>query len=102
MICLLLLACNCVVSIRGGGGLLFSWVLGIGYAILLRQLQSLPYNYSIILKIENFPTTVFVLFSAHAPISAPKVISEIHMHKRTLISGMGCHSRGENQNLPQF
>ena len=41
LICLLLLTCNYVVSVRKG----FLWVLGMGYVILLWHSLSLSYNY---------------------------------------------------------
>ena len=44
LICLLLFACNYVVSVWRG--FLFLWVLGMGYVILLWHSLSLPYNYS--------------------------------------------------------
>ena len=43
LICLLLLTCNYVVSVRRGFFCL--WVLGMGYVILLWHSLSLPYNY---------------------------------------------------------
>ena len=43
LICLLLFTCNYVVSVWRG--LLFLWVLGMGYVILLWHSLSLPYNY---------------------------------------------------------
>ena len=43
LICLLLFACHCVVSVWRG--FLFLWVLGMGYVILLWHSLSLPYNY---------------------------------------------------------
>ena len=43
LVCLLLFTCNYVVSVWRG--LLFLWVLGIGYVILLWHSLSLPYNY---------------------------------------------------------
>ena len=43
LICLLLLTCNYVVSVWSG--ILFLWVLGMGYFILLWHSLSLPYNY---------------------------------------------------------
>ena len=43
LICLLLFACNYVVSVWRG--FLFLWVLGMGYVILLWHSLSLPYNY---------------------------------------------------------
>ena len=46
LICLLLFACNYVVSVWRGS--LFLWVLGMGYVILLWHSLSLPYNYSIL------------------------------------------------------
>ena len=45
LVCLLLFACGCVVSVWGGGGFLFLWVLGIGCVVLLWHSMSLPYNY---------------------------------------------------------
>ena len=43
LICLLLFTCNYVVFVWRG--LLFLWVLGMGYVILLWHSLSLPYNY---------------------------------------------------------
>ena len=43
LICLLLFTCNYVVSVWKG--LLFLWVLGMGYVFLLWHSLSLPYNY---------------------------------------------------------
>ena len=43
LVCLLLFACGCVVSVWRG--FLFLWVLGVGYVILLWHSLSLPYNY---------------------------------------------------------
>ena len=43
LICLLLFACNYVVSVWGG--FLFLLVLGMGYVILLWHSLSLPYNF---------------------------------------------------------
>ena len=43
LICLLLFACNYVVSVWRG--FLFLWVLGMGYVILLWHSLSLPYNH---------------------------------------------------------
>ena len=43
LICLLLFTCNYLVSVWRG--LLFLWVLGMGYVILFRHSLSLPYNY---------------------------------------------------------
>ena len=40
---LLLFTCNYVVSVKRG--VLFLWVLGMGYVILLWHSLSLPYNY---------------------------------------------------------
>ena len=48
LICLLLFACNYVVSVWGG--FLFLWVLGMGYVILLWHSLSFPYNYFIMVK----------------------------------------------------
>ena len=42
LICLLLFACNYVVSVWRG--FLFLWVLGMGYVILLWHFLSPPYN----------------------------------------------------------
>ena len=43
LICLLLFTCYYVVSVWRG--LLFLWVLGMGYVILFWHFLSLPYNY---------------------------------------------------------
>ena len=43
LVCLLLLTCNCVVSVWRG--FLFLWVLWMGYVILLWHSMSLPYTY---------------------------------------------------------
>ena len=43
LICLLVFTCNYVVSVWRG--LLFLWVLGMGYVILLWHSLNLPYNY---------------------------------------------------------
>ena len=43
LICLLLVTCNCVVSVWRR--FLFLWVLGMGYVILLWHSLGLPYNY---------------------------------------------------------
>ena len=43
LVCLLLFACGCVVSVWRG--FLFLWVLGMGYVILLWHSLDLPYNY---------------------------------------------------------
>ena len=45
LICLLLFTCNYVVSVWRG--LLFLWVLGMGYVILLWHSLSRPYNYKL-------------------------------------------------------
>ena len=45
LICLLLLNCNYLVSVRRG--FLFLWVLGMGFVILLWHSLGLPYNYSL-------------------------------------------------------
>ena len=42
LVCLLLFACGCVVSVWRG--FLFLWVLGMGYVILLWHTQGLTYN----------------------------------------------------------
>ena len=52
LICLLLFTCNYVVSVWRG--FLFTWVLGMGYVILLWHSLSLPYNYSIYIAIVVF------------------------------------------------
>ena len=44
LICLLLFTCNYVVSV-GEVSSSSSWVLGMGYVILLWDTLSLPYNY---------------------------------------------------------
>ena len=48
-ICPLLFTCNYVVSVWRG--LLFLWVLGMGYVILLWHSLSLPYNYVLLAKV---------------------------------------------------
>ena len=42
-ICLLLFICNYVVSVWRG--VLYLWLLGMGYVVLLWRSLSLPYNY---------------------------------------------------------
>ena len=60
-ICLLLFACNYVVSVWRG--FLFLWVLGMGYVILLWHSLSLPYNYVELLygTVLNILVNVFKL-----------------------------------------
>ena len=47
LICMLLLTCNYVVSVRRG--FLFLWVLGMRYVNLLWQSLSLPYDYFLVI-----------------------------------------------------
>ena len=66
LICLLLFACNYVVSVWRG--FLFLWVLGMGYVILLWHSLSLPYdyfgknplNYSNLEPVERFEKAKYV------------------------------------------
>ena len=62
LICLLFFTCNYVVSVWRG--LLFRWVLGMGYVILLWHSLSLPYNYFSFMyrSILVYTRLYFVLF----------------------------------------
>ena len=55
LICLLLFACNCVVSVWRG--FFFLWVLGMGLVVLLWQSLSFPYNYFALLGYPKIAST---------------------------------------------
>ena len=62
LICLLLFTCNYVVFVWRG--ILFLWVLGMGYVILLWHSLSLPYNYfvgTIFSYLQNIPNRILQL-----------------------------------------
>ena len=71
LICLLLFACNCLVSVSGG--FLFLWVLGMGYVILLWHSLSLPYNYFAETEIHAMAEKGLIEPS-HSAWSAPAVL----------------------------
>ena len=79
LICLLLFACNYVVSVWRG--LLFLWVLGMGYVILLWHSLSLQYNYFVILVVSRFGFGgwIWILIASVPDLCTLLTLSVLHM-----------------------